>query len=104
MDKKTVDAIVKQVFILDISKQLLEYGVEYHVLQEQMNVPRPEQKQIKQLEAMNKALMQQNRSLHQQLEVRWWKIEFDYREFGLAMPSHKINFIKLYVLVKSVHL
>jgi hypothetical protein len=58
-----------QVFILDVSKQLLEYGVEYHVLQEQMSLPKPEQKTIRQLEAMNKALLQQNRALHQQLEV-----------------------------------
>ncbi|KAL1463274.1 hypothetical protein WDU94_015041 [Cyamophila willieti] len=69
MDKKSVDAIVKQVFILDVSKQLLEYGVEYHVIQEQMAIPRPEAKTIKQLEIMNKALLQQNRSLHQQLEM-----------------------------------
>ncbi|KAI5734410.1 hypothetical protein M8J77_006140 [Diaphorina citri] len=69
MDKRTVDAIVKQVFILDVSKQLLEYGVEYHVLQEQMSLPKPEQKTIRQLEAMNKALLQQNRALHQQLEM-----------------------------------
>lgn len=69
MDKKSVDAIVKQVFMLDVSKQLLEYGVEYHVIQEQMIIPRPEQKTIRHLEAMNKALLQQNKSLHQQLEV-----------------------------------
>lgn len=56
-------------FCTDISKQLHEYGVEYHVLQEEMSTPRPETKKIKQLEAANKTLNIQNRALTEQLEV-----------------------------------
>lgn len=53
----------------DISKKLLEYEVEYHVLQEEVNTPRPEVKRIKQLEEENKQLQSQNRCLTEQLEV-----------------------------------
>lgn len=58
-----------KVFTTDISKQLMEYGVEYHVLQEELSSPSPESKKIKHLEEMNKTLMQQNKILHEQLEV-----------------------------------
>lgn len=47
----------------------MEYGVEYHVLQEELSSPNPEIKKIKQIEEMNKTLMQQNKILHEQLEV-----------------------------------
>jgi len=47
----------------------MEYGVEYHVLQEELSSPNPETKKIKYLEEMNKTLMQQNKILHEQLEV-----------------------------------
>jgi len=57
------------VFTTDLSKQLMEYGVEYHVLQEELSSPSPEIKKIKYLEEMNKTLMQQNKILHEQLEV-----------------------------------
>lgn len=54
---------------MDISKQLMEYGVEYHVLQEELSTPKPEIKKIKQLEEINKNLVQQNKMLNEQLEV-----------------------------------
>lgn len=47
----------------------MEYGVEYHVLQEELSSSNPEIKKIKQIEEMNKTLMQQNKILHEQLEV-----------------------------------
>lgn len=47
----------------------MEYGIEYHVLQEELSSPSPEIKKIKSLEEMNKTLMQQNKILHEQLEV-----------------------------------
>lgn len=47
----------------------MEYGVEYHVLQEELSTPNPEIKKIKHLEELNKTLMQQNKILHEQLEV-----------------------------------
>lgn len=58
-----------KVFTIDISKQLMEYGVEYHVLQEELSSPSPEMKKIKYLEEINKTLMEQNKILHEQLEV-----------------------------------
>ncbi|XP_050423211.1 TBC1 domain family member 1 isoform X2 [Adelges cooleyi] len=69
VNKDIIDKIIKQVFTIDISKQLMEYGVEYHVLHEELSTPSPEIKKIKHLEEMNKALMQQNKILHEQLEI-----------------------------------
>jgi len=48
---------------MDISKQLNEYEVEYHVLQEEQSTPRPEAEKLK-------ALTEENRALLQQIEVR----------------------------------
>lgn len=56
-------------FYTDISKKLLEYEVEYHVLQEEVNTPRPEVRRVKELEEANKKLYMQNRCLSEQLEV-----------------------------------
>jgi len=54
---------------MDISKQLHEYEVEYHVLQEEMSSTRPEQEQLKRLTAENKRLSEQNLALVEQLDV-----------------------------------
>ena len=54
---------------MDISKQLLEYSVEYNVLQEELSTPRPETKKLKQMEEKNRLLQEKNTSLMQQLEV-----------------------------------
>ncbi|VVC40143.1 Tensin/EPS8 phosphotyrosine-binding domain,Rab-GTPase-TBC domain,Domain of unknown function DUF3350,PH [Cinara cedri] len=69
VNKEIIEKIIKQVFTTDISKQLMEYGVEYHVLQEELSTPSPELKKIKHLEEINKALTQQNKILHEQLEI-----------------------------------
>eukprot|EP00102_Acyrthosiphon_pisum_P011589 XP_008180366.1 PREDICTED: TBC1 domain family member 1 isoform X2 [Acyrthosiphon pisum] len=69
VNNEIIDKIIKQVFTTDLSKQLMEYGVEYHVLQEELSSPNPEIKKIKNLEETNKALMQQNKILHEQLEI-----------------------------------
>lgn len=58
-----------QVLSRDFSKELTEYGVEYHVLHEEMSSPRPETKKIKQLETSNKALSAQNKALAEQIQV-----------------------------------
>ena len=59
-----------QVFTVDVSKQLHEYEVEYHVLQEEMSSPRPEEMEaLRKAEATNRALLQQNQALLEQLEV-----------------------------------
>lgn len=51
-----------QVFNMDVTKQLHEYEVEYHVLQEEMSSPRPETEKLRQI-------TQENKQLHEQLEV-----------------------------------
>lgn len=61
-----------------MSKQLLEYGVEYNVLQEELATPRPEAKKLKQMEEMNRALMEKNKSLTEQLEVGIFYFGFCY--------------------------
>ncbi|GLG97701.1 Ecotropic viral integration site 5 ortholog [Gryllus bimaculatus] len=69
VDKCILDKIMKQVFTMDITKQLHEYEVEYHVLQEEMASPRPEYEDLHRLEEANKLLTQQNHSLSEQLEI-----------------------------------
>jgi hypothetical protein len=55
---------------VDVSKQLHEYEVEYHVLQEEMSSPRPEEMEaLRKAEATNRTLLQQNQALVEQLEV-----------------------------------
>ena len=59
-----------QVFTVDVSKQLHEYEVEYHVLQEEMSSPRSEEMEaLRKAEATNRTLLQQNQALLEQLEV-----------------------------------
>lgn len=65
---------------MDVSKQLHEYEVEYHVLQEEMSSPRPEEVEalrkaeaameaLHKAESANRTLLQQNKDLTEQLEV-----------------------------------
>ncbi|XP_065207739.1 TBC1 domain family member 1 isoform X2 [Planococcus citri] len=69
IDKNVLDLVIKQVSTTDITKPLLEYNVEYHVLQEELSTPRPETKKLKQMEEVNKALKEKNQSLMEQLEI-----------------------------------
>lgn len=66
----------------------MEYGVEYHVLQEELSSPNPEIKKIKYLEEMNKALMQQNKILHEQLEVNLYD-----DLINVKISEYKINVV-----------
>ncbi|XP_066991289.2 TBC1 domain family member 1 isoform X2 [Anabrus simplex] len=69
IDKNMLDRVMKQVFILDISKQLHEYEVEYHVLQEEMAAPRPDSEALHKLEMANRNLACENQVLTEQLEI-----------------------------------
>lgn len=70
VDKKILDRVMKQVFTMDVSKQLHEYEVEYHVLQEEMSSPRPEEMEaLRKAEVANRTLLQQNQALMEQLEI-----------------------------------
>ncbi|KAE8738575.1 hypothetical protein FOCC_FOCC015938 [Frankliniella occidentalis] len=62
IDKIQLDRIMKKVFNMDVTKQLHEYEVEYHVLQEEMSSPRPEAEKLRQL-------TQENNQLKDQLEI-----------------------------------
>lgn len=85
---KLLIIIYYKVFTTDISKQLMEYGVEYHVLQEELSTPSPEIKKIKHLEEMNKTLTQQNKILHEQLEV----IKYTYIIIIIIIITYKQYF------------
>lgn len=67
-----------QVVACDVTKELCEYGVEYHVLQEEMSAPRPEAKKIKELESQNERLRQQVTGLSHQLQVCMNKLGEEY--------------------------
>ncbi|XP_014251258.1 TBC1 domain family member 1 isoform X2 [Cimex lectularius] len=69
VNTQTLDRLLKEALNTDISKEINEYGVEYHVLQEEMASPRPETKKIKELEASNQALNQQLSAMSQQLQI-----------------------------------
>lgn len=98
IDKEIMDKIMKQVFCTDISKQLHEYGVEYHVLQEEMSTPRPETKKLKQLEASNKTLTIQNRALTEQLEIATSNIH----RLETSRTSHMMSLNRLESQVRSL--
>ncbi|XP_049839541.1 TBC1 domain family member 4 isoform X3 [Schistocerca gregaria] len=59
IDKATLDRIMKQVFTSDVSKQLHDYEVEYHVLKEEMASPRVDMETVHRLEAENRNLIEQ---------------------------------------------
>lgn len=58
-----------QVLTTDVTRELTDYGVEYHVLEEEMSSPRPEVKKIKELETVNQTLSDQVASFNKQLQV-----------------------------------
>ncbi|XP_030755197.1 TBC1 domain family member 1 isoform X2 [Sitophilus oryzae] len=69
IDKPTLDKVMKQVYTTDISRQLEEYKVEYFVLQEEMSSVQPQVEALHKLEAENKILAEQNKTLMAQLEL-----------------------------------
>ena len=62
IDAETIAAIMRKTFSLDVSRQLLEYQVEYNVLQEEMT------SQNDHLENLNRA-KEENRQLETQLQI-----------------------------------
>ncbi|XP_075224583.1 PTB_TBC1D1_like and TBC domain-containing protein plx isoform X2 [Lycorma delicatula] len=98
IDKNTVDKIMKQVFNTDVSKKLLEYGVEYNVLQEEMSTPRPQTRKIKQLEDANKTLIAQNKALQEQLEI----VNSNIHRLETTRSSHMMNINKLESQVRGL--
>lgn len=89
---------------MDISKQLLEYSVEYNVLQEELSTPRPETKKLKQMEDLNRVLKENNKSLTEQLEVSiflnsCFKIVTHDEIRNLGCSKFLVNFISMGCLV-----
>ncbi|XP_044764233.1 TBC1 domain family member 1 isoform X2 [Coccinella septempunctata] len=68
VDKPMLEKIMKMVYITDITKQLFEYKVEYHVLQEEMMAVQPQVDQVHKLDLENKRLREQNKKLQAQLD------------------------------------
>lgn len=62
IDASTISSVMKHTFTLDISRSLLEYQVEYNVLQEEMT------SQKNHLESLNRA-KDENRQLETQLQI-----------------------------------
>ncbi|XP_039283914.1 TBC1 domain family member 1 isoform X3 [Nilaparvata lugens] len=98
IDKTTVDSVMRQVFNTDVSKKLFEYGVEYHVLQEEMSTPRPEIRKLEQMEVNNKSLMRQNRQLVEQLEIA----KANTQRLETTRTSHMMTINKLESQVRSL--
>lgn len=69
IDHKTMDDVMRSVFMTDISSLLTEYRVEYHVLQEEMASVRPQLDSLAKLEQQNKQLLEQNQRFMEQLEI-----------------------------------
>lgn len=69
VDRSTLDKIMKQVFTTDVSRQLEEYKVEYHVIQEEMVSVQPQMEALHKLQIDNKKLIEQNKALMAQLEL-----------------------------------
>lgn len=64
-----MDALITEVLETDVSRELKDYGVEYHVLEEEMSSPRPEIRRIKELESVNHGLADQVASLKRQIQM-----------------------------------
>ncbi|KAL1139491.1 hypothetical protein AAG570_006475 [Ranatra chinensis] len=77
--------LLLHVLSINVSSELNEYGVEYHVLQEEMSTPRPEAKRLKQLEAANKSLTDQNKALTQQLQLN--RLESQIRSLEVTVST-----------------
>ncbi|XP_025830645.1 TBC1 domain family member 1 isoform X3 [Agrilus planipennis] len=69
MDKFMLDKVIKKVATLDIKKQLNEYKVEYHVLQEEMAAVQPQLEALHKLQKENKILTDLNKSLTSQVDL-----------------------------------
>ncbi|KAK6645189.1 hypothetical protein RUM43_001465 [Polyplax serrata] len=69
MDSTFIDKLMKKVLSMDITKQLHEFEVEYHVLQEEISTPQAELNRLRKIEVEKKNLESENSSLRKQLEV-----------------------------------
>nr|XP_033712811.1 TBC1 domain family member 1 isoform X7 [Tursiops truncatus] len=72
-----MEKTISQVFVMDISKQLQAYEVEYHVLQEELIDPSPlsDNQRMDRLEKTNSSLRKQNLDLLEQLQVANGRIQ-----------------------------
>lgn len=69
IDQPTMEKIMKQACTMDVSKKLIEYKVEYQVLQEEQLAVQPQVDLARKLERENARLIDENRRLLAQLEV-----------------------------------
>ncbi|XP_061048140.1 TBC1 domain family member 1 isoform X4 [Eubalaena glacialis] len=72
-----MEKTISQVFVMDISKQLQAYEVEYHVLQEELidSSPLSDNQRMDRLEKTNSSLRKQNLDLLEQLQVANGRIQ-----------------------------
>ncbi|CAG9815139.1 unnamed protein product [Phaedon cochleariae] len=69
IDKSIMDKIMKEVYTTDFAKQLNEYKVEYHVLQEETTAVKPHVEALQKQEFQNRVLAEQKKLLMTQLET-----------------------------------
>lgn len=79
---------------MDVTKQLHEYEVEYHVLQEEMSSPRPETEKIRQLN-------QENKQLQEQLEVCFPKLKQTEGMECFSEDGQTYPFVNFYLQISS---
>ncbi|XP_044154075.1 TBC1 domain family member 1 isoform X7 [Bufo gargarizans] len=97
-----MEKTINQVFEMDISKQLQDYDVEYHVLQDELidSSPLSDNQRINKLEKANNTLHKQNFDLLEELQVSKGRIQI----LESTVDNLQINEVKLKQCVCTLEL
>ncbi|KAM4051548.1 TBC1 domain family member 1 isoform 1-T1 [Anomaloglossus baeobatrachus] len=97
-----MEKTINQVFEMDISKQLQDYEVEYHVLQDELidSSPLSDNQRINKLEKTNNTLRKQNFDLMEELQVSKGRIQ----SLESTIDNLQTNKIKLKQSVRTLEL
>ncbi|KAG8591661.1 hypothetical protein GDO81_000258 [Engystomops pustulosus] len=97
-----MEKTINQVFEMDISKQLQDYEVEYHVLQDELidSSPLSDNQRINKLEKANNTLRKQNCDLLEELQVSKGRIQI----LESTVDNLQTNEVKLKQSVRTLEL
>ncbi|XP_066429294.1 TBC1 domain family member 1 isoform X3 [Eleutherodactylus coqui] len=97
-----MEKTINQVFEMDISKQLQDYEVEYHVLQDELidSSPLSDNQRINKLEKTNNTLRKQNFDLLEELQVSKGRIQI----LESTIDNLQTNEVKLKQSVRTLEL
>ncbi|XP_068134550.1 TBC1 domain family member 1 isoform X9 [Hyperolius riggenbachi] len=97
-----MEKTINQVFEMDISKQLQDYEVEYHVLQDELidSSPLSDNQRINKLEKANNTLRKQNFDLQEELQVSKGRIQ----SLESTVDNLQINESKLKQSIRTLEL